>query len=260
MPERGMGSKPLGWGDMQRAEPLLDAWHIPAVGMGRIVPAGRDASFLDRYMVAHQDEASYGYPYSVQHVEAEESTRWQQPPDRAGNCTGPLGWQKVLAADLAVVNWMLGKGDSRERRSSLVQSWEDLQLRHDRSGHTTAHNIAAARGRRPASPRWSPRFRTRLANEVCVPLRLGGDDVRARWGVGDELIVSARALAVGLRLSVDVDSTYEALTLIPRVQSHPDIRPSFLRSRRGDLSTRGYHSRMSVKLGLQFRKNLRRQR
>lgn len=198
----------------------------------------------------------------MRHAGAEESTLalgLQQLLGRTSNCNEPGSWRKVLIADLAVAHWLLGMGDSHDRRNSLVHNWEGSLLSHDHSGHKSDHSIVEARGRRPATPRESPRFRTRWASAICVLLGLG-DDVPARWGVGDELTASVRTLAAELQLSVDVDSRYEALRRNPRDQFHPDTRPSFLRSRREDPSTRGYHSRMSVKPGLQFRKNLRRPR
>ena len=140
-----------------------------------------------------------------------------------------------------------------------MHSWAGLRPWHGHNGHKSDHSIAEARGRRPAIPRWSPRFRTTLVSGVCVLVGLG-DGGPARWGVGDELTVSGRALAEELRLSVDVDSRYEASRLNLTVLSHPDTRPSLLRSRREDQSTPGCQPRMLVKLGLQCRKNLRRQR
>ena len=185
-------------------------------------------------------------PWSAVHVGLGENNPVLGLPDKRSNYNGPEGWRKAQAADRVVCS-MLGIGRSPEPRNSLVRSLEGLLVSHGRNARKPCYSVAEARGRRPRNPRWSPHFRTKLANAVCAPSGQG-DDVRVRWSVDAELTDVGLVRVGALRRSDGDDSKYEVLKQSLKALSHPGIPPpNSLRFRRVDWNIDDYHLQMMAR-------------
>lgn len=168
----------------------------------------------------------------------------QQDRDTVGSCTGRGDCRMGQVAVLGGHDSMSETEYSLGPTNNLVHK---LGMR-GRNGCKAGYIVAEARGRRPGTPRWSPRFRTTSVRAVCAPFGLDGD-VHVRESVGGGLTVAALALAAVLQRLVDDGSQCEAVKQNQKALFHPDTQPSSPRSRQATRNNRGYHPRTTVRRG-----------
>lgn len=224
---------------------------------GKMLELACGVSSRGRNMIC-RGEARLGDPCAVGHAGLEESTRMaghgrQQLLDK-----GSRSWlescRRVQVADQVARCLSLESGYSPEQMSNSAHNSVQGLAIHGRSARMPGYSAAKARGHRPATPRWSPHFRTMSVCAVCALLGLD-DDVHVRWSVDGALLAVAPAPVEALRLSADDDLKCEAVKQNPRVQSLPRTRrPNFPRSRQADRNNR------DCRLWMTVRRRVRRER